>query len=52
MNQMFERLKIQANIRRLIDELGVESAMALFDQAVERELKNEYNRQQQQESAQ
>lgn len=51
MNLLFERLRIQANLRRLIDELGAESAVRLFDQAVERELKNEYNRQQQQESA-
>lgn len=45
MNLLFERLKIQANLRRLIDELGAESAVQLFDQAVERELKNEYNKQ-------
>ena len=45
MNLLFERLKIQANLRRLIDELGYEQAVRLFDQALERELKLEYNRQ-------
>lgn len=45
MNLLFERLKIQAHLRRLIDELGAEQAVRLFDQAVERELRKEYQRQ-------
>jgi hypothetical protein len=46
MNLLFERLKIQANLRRLIDELGAEPAIRLFDQAIERELKQELRKQQ------
>ena len=42
MNAMFERLKIQANIRRLIDTYGMDGALELYITALEREL----NRQQ------
>ena len=42
MNQMYERLKIQANIRRLVDEYGLDTALELYRTALEREL----NRQQ------
>ena len=37
MNAMFERLKIQANIRRLIDTYGMDEALELYRTALERE---------------
>jgi hypothetical protein len=39
MNPMFERLKIQANIRRLIDTYGMDEALELYRTALERELR-------------
>jgi hypothetical protein len=42
MNLMFERLKIQANIRRLTETYGEDTALELYRTALEREL----NRQQ------
>jgi hypothetical protein len=39
MNQMYERLKIQANIRRLIDEYGLDTALELYRKAIEREMR-------------
>ena len=39
MNQMYERLKIQANIRRLIDEYGLDTALELYKKAIEKEMK-------------
>lgn len=39
MNKTFERLKIQANIRRLIDEYGLDLTLELYRQAIEREMK-------------
>jgi hypothetical protein len=34
---MFERLRIQANIRRLIDNYGMDTALELYRTALERE---------------
>lgn len=39
MNQTFERLKIQANIRRLIDTYGLDTALELYRTAIEREMR-------------
>ena len=39
MNQMYERLKIQANIRRLVDEYGLDQALELYRKAIEKEMK-------------
>lgn len=39
MNKTFERLKIQANIRRLIDEYGLDTALELYQQAIEKEMR-------------
>lgn len=41
MNQTFERLKIQANIRRLIDTYGLDLALELYRTAIERELRRQ-----------
>lgn len=40
MNQTFERLKIQANIRRLVDTYGLDTALELYRQAIEKEMKH------------
>jgi hypothetical protein len=40
MNQMYERLKIQANIRRLVDEYGLDQALELYRTAIEKEMKH------------
>ena len=45
MNQMYERLKIQANIRRLIDEYGLDTALELYRTALERELSRQQREQ-------
>ena len=37
MNRTFERLRIQANIRRLIDDYGLDTALELYRTALERE---------------
>ena len=39
MNQMYERLKIQANIRRLVDEYGLDTTLELYRKAIEKEMK-------------
>ena len=39
MNATFERLKIQANIRRLIDTYGLDGALELYRKAIEKEMK-------------
>jgi N-methylhydantoinase B/oxoprolinase/acetone carboxylase alpha subunit len=39
MNATFERLKIQANIRRLIDEYGLDTALELYRTAIEKEMR-------------
>lgn len=39
MNQTFERLKIQANIRRLVDTYGLDTALELYRQAIEKEMR-------------
>lgn len=39
MNKTFERLKIQANIRRLIDTYGLDEALELYRQAIEKEMR-------------
>jgi hypothetical protein len=39
MNQMYERLKIQANIRRLVDEYGLDTALELYQKAIEKEMR-------------
>lgn len=39
MNRTFERLRIQANIRRLIDEYGLDAALELYQQAIEKEMR-------------
>jgi hypothetical protein len=39
MNATFERLKIQANIRRLIDEYGLDQALELYRTAIEKEMR-------------
>lgn len=41
MNQTFERLKIQANIRRLIDTYGLDQALELYRTAIEREMRRQ-----------
>jgi hypothetical protein len=38
-NPMYERLKIQANIRRLVDEYGLDQALELYRTAIEKEMK-------------
>jgi hypothetical protein len=40
MNQMYERLKIQANIRRLVDEYGLDTALELYRTAIEKEMRH------------
>lgn len=39
MNKTFERLKIQANIRRLIDAYGLDITLELYRQAIEKEMR-------------
>ena len=39
MNRTFERLRLQAQLRRLIDQYGSDTALRIIEQAVERELK-------------
>jgi hypothetical protein len=39
MNATFERLKIQANIRRLIDLYGLDTALELYRTAIEKEMR-------------
>ena len=39
MNKTFERLKIQANIRRLIDTYGLDEALELYRTAIEKEMR-------------
>ncbi len=39
MNKTFERLRIQANIRRLIDTYGLDLALELYRTAIEREMR-------------
>lgn len=39
MNKTFERLRIQANIRRLIDTYGLDEALELYRQAIEKEMR-------------
>lgn len=39
MNKTFERLRIQANIRRLIDTYGLDAALELYRQAIEKEMR-------------
>jgi hypothetical protein len=38
-NQMYERLKIQANIRRLVDLYGLDTALELYQKAIEKEMR-------------
>jgi hypothetical protein len=40
MNATFERLRIQANIRRLVDTYGLDTALELYRTAIEKEMKH------------
>lgn len=40
MNTLFERLRLQAQLRRLIDQYGSDTALKIIEQAVKRELQH------------
>ena len=39
MNQTFERLRIQANLRRLTETYGLDGALELYRTAIEKEMR-------------
>ena len=39
MNTLFERLRLQAQLRRLIDTYGESQALHIIEQAIQKELK-------------
>jgi hypothetical protein len=45
MNQTFERLRIQANLRRLTETYGQDTALELYKTALERELSRQQREQ-------
>ena len=46
MNQLFDRLSLQGHLRRIIEQYGEETGLAIIKQAIERELKSMELRQQ------
>lgn len=44
MNQLFERLSLQGHLRRIIDSWGHEQGLRIIEQALQRELAHNFDK--------